>query len=160
LNFKSSKGVIDVAAIIDVAKYILELRERETTMKLEKLAFYSQAYSLASCGKPLFEADFQAWANGPVAPELFKEHRGFFSITPDEISGNSDNLTVEEKKRIDYIVTEFGELTGNQLSRKTHNEKPWVEARGSLSPTARSQKVISKESIRSFYSRNPKTLGL
>lgn len=36
-----------MANIISVAKYILEQRGAMTTMKLQKLCYYSQAWSLA-----------------------------------------------------------------------------------------------------------------
>ena len=45
-------------------------------MKLQKLVYYCQAWSLAWDDKPLFDEDFEAWANHPVCPELFKHHKG------------------------------------------------------------------------------------
>ena len=68
--------------IIDVATYILERTDTVTTMKLQKLAFYSQAQHLAQYGSPLFPEAFQAWRGGPVAPELYALHRGKFLIRP------------------------------------------------------------------------------
>ena len=65
-----------MARIDDVAAYILENLGSVSTMKLQKLAFYSQAYYLVEFGAPLFSEKFEAWANGPVAPELFRKHRG------------------------------------------------------------------------------------
>ena len=55
-----------MATVLDVAKYVLEHNGRMTTMKLEKLVYYCQAWSLGWDEVPLFEEDFQAWANGPV----------------------------------------------------------------------------------------------
>lgn len=43
-----------------------------TTMKLEKLTYYCQAWSLAWDDVPLFDEEFEAWANGPVCPQLFE----------------------------------------------------------------------------------------
>ena len=50
--------------IIRVANYILQKVGSTTTMKLEKLVYYCQAWSLAWDDKPLFDEDFEAWANG------------------------------------------------------------------------------------------------
>ncbi|WEV67364.1 DUF4065 domain-containing protein [Bifidobacterium sp. ESL0769] len=149
-----------MADIVDVAKHILERCGRETTMKLQKLAFYSQAYSLASSGKPLFESDFEAWANGPAAPDLFRQHRGYFSITAKDFPGNSGNLTATERRQTGFIIAQFDRMSGNELSRKTHSEAPWKTARGGLPPTARSKTIISKDSIRTFYSQNPSALNM
>lgn len=66
-------------SVVDVAAFILDEYGTMTTMKLQKLAYYSQAYCLSPNG-PLFEEDFQAWMNGPVVPELYREHRGRFLI--------------------------------------------------------------------------------
>ena len=69
-----------MAHVVDVAAYILEDLGSVSTMKLQKLAFYSQAYYLAEHGATLFPEAFEAWANGPVAPDLFRRHRGEFVI--------------------------------------------------------------------------------
>lgn len=69
-------------SVVDVATYILERTDTITTMKLQKLAFYSQAQHLAQYGVQLFPEDFQAWRGGPVVPELYALHRGKFLIRP------------------------------------------------------------------------------
>ena len=58
--------------IIDVATYILERTGTVTTMKLQKLAFYSQAQHLAQYGSSLFPEDFEAWRGGPVVPRALR----------------------------------------------------------------------------------------
>ncbi|WP_412693926.1 type II toxin-antitoxin system antitoxin SocA domain-containing protein [Clostridium sp. AF22-10] len=64
-----------MANVFDTAKYILEKSGSMSTMKLQKLCYYSQAWALVWDDAPLFNEDFQAWANGPVCPELFIKHR-------------------------------------------------------------------------------------
>ena len=70
-----------MAHVVDVAAYILECLGSVSTMKLQKLTFYSQAYYLVEHGTPLFPEEFEAWANGPVAPDLFKRHKGEFVVS-------------------------------------------------------------------------------
>jgi uncharacterized phage-associated protein len=41
-----------------------------SNLKLQKLCYYAQAWSLALRGKPLFPERIEAWAQGPVVPEL------------------------------------------------------------------------------------------
>ena len=55
-----------MANVFDVAKYILQRTGKISTWKLQKLCYYSQAWTLAWTGKPLFEEEFEAWRNGPV----------------------------------------------------------------------------------------------
>ena len=52
-----------------------------STMKLQKLCYYSQAWALVWDDAPLFNEDFQAWANGPVCPELFYKAQGNYSAS-------------------------------------------------------------------------------
>ena len=92
-------------------------------MKLQKLAFYSQAQHLAQYGASLFPDDFEAWRAGPVAPELYALHRSMFLIRPGElVSGDSSALTDAERALIDSVCSALGSLTGAELSERTHLE--------------------------------------
>ena len=73
-----------MATVFDAAKYILEQRGRLSTMKLQKLCYYSQAWSLVWDDAPLFEEEFEAWANGPVCRVLYEYSRGKFSVDASE----------------------------------------------------------------------------
>jgi len=68
-------------SVYDVAKYILDKLGMITTMKLQKLVYYSQAWSLVWDEAPLYEEEIQAWSNGPVIPKLYYYHRGNYYIT-------------------------------------------------------------------------------
>ena len=65
-----------MASVQDVAAYILEKQGGMTAMKLEKLVYYSQSWSLVWDEKPLFGEDIQAWANGPVMYALTEGQPG------------------------------------------------------------------------------------
>ena len=60
------------ANVNDVAAAMVECGEGITTMRLEKLAYYCQAWHLASTLQPLFSAEIQASRDGPVVRELFR----------------------------------------------------------------------------------------
>ena len=62
-----------MADVFDVAKYILEKQGSMTTMKLQKLVYYSQAWSIVWDEKPIFAERIEAWASGPVVRELWKD---------------------------------------------------------------------------------------
>lgn len=53
-----------------------------SAMKLHRLLYYSQAWHLAWEGKPLFDDEIQAWANGPVVASIYELHRGEFIVEP------------------------------------------------------------------------------
>lgn len=83
--------------VFDVAKHILHELGATQAWKLHKLAYYCQAWSLAWDDEPLFEEDFQAWANGPVCPELFRKHSGMYRVREEDIEGDIDGFTQSQR---------------------------------------------------------------
>src|SRR5271170_6235706 len=65
----------------DVAAYILQKCGPMTAMKLQKLVYYCQAWSLVWDESPLFNEPIEAWANGPVVPSLFSKLQGTYIVT-------------------------------------------------------------------------------
>lgn len=140
-----------MADVFDVASYILGQMGSVSSWKLQKLCYYSQAWSMAWTGKPLFNEEFEAWANGPVCPELFHMHRGRFTITPQSIFGHPGNLTDDERDSINVVIKDYGNLEPYELRELTHQEDPWRIARGDIPEDARSNNVITKESMGEYY---------
>ena len=140
-----------MATVFDVAKYILQKRGRLSTMKLQKLCYYAQAWSLVWNDAPLFDEDFEAWANGPVCPELFAFSKGEFSVDSDEMKGNIEHLSKKMKKSINKVLEYYGGKNAQWLSQLTHMEDPWIEARDGLPQGAKCNAVISKESMAMYY---------
>ena len=116
-----------MATIYDVAKYILDKKGQLTTMKLQKLLYYTQAWTLAWDDKPLFDEEFEAWANGPVCRELYNLHKGVFELS-DISKGNKDNLKPAEVDNIDIVLDTYGDKAPHWLSELTHKEAPWKVA--------------------------------
>lgn len=134
----------------DVAAYILQKQGRMSTMKLQKLCYYSQGWSLAWDGVPLFADEISAWANGPVIFNLFDQHRGRFTVE-DWPYGDPRNLDSDQIETIDAVLASYGDLTGQQLSDMTHDERPWLEARDGLKPGARSQRSVEPDVMQDFF---------
>ena len=141
-----------MANVFDVAKYILDSIGGEiSTMKLQKLCYYAQAWTLVWDDKPLFEEDFEAWMNGPVCRELFNIHKGCFAVSSDIIPNKklTNTLTQNQISNIDRVVDFYGEKTGGWLSELTHKEDPWKNV---WSLSNKNNVIISKESIKNYYS--------
>ena len=88
-----------MASVFDVAAYILERRGRMTAMKLQKLVYYSQAWSLVWDGRPLFDDEVQAWVNGPVVYDLFKAHQGMFEIERADLGHGNSHVSMQRPPR-------------------------------------------------------------
>ena len=100
-----------------------------STMKLQKLCYYAQAWSLVWDDEPLFEEDFQAWANGPVCPELFFKTQGKYSVGPEDETGGDEDLTDNQKDTINEVLNYYGKHNAQWLSQLSHMEDPWKSAR-------------------------------
>jgi uncharacterized phage-associated protein len=140
-----------MATACDVAAYILRSQGAMTAMKLQKLVYYSQAWHLVWDERPLFADQIQAWANGPVVPILYREHRGRFRLGPGDVQGDPDALDDDERETVDAVVDGYGRLAAHQLSELSHRERPWKEARRGLSAGERGSAEITHEAMAEYY---------
>lgn len=140
-----------MANVFDVAKYVLEKQGTMSTMKLQKLCYYAQAWSLVWDDAPLFDEEFEAWANGPVCRELFFKTKGQFSVSVADETGGENNLTDNEKDTIDQVLEHYGDKNAQWLSQLTHMEDPWNKARVGIPAGAGCNHIITKESMAIYY---------
>lgn len=140
---------------LDVANWFIASIDRDagdsiTPLKVQKLIYYAQAWSLALRGEELFTEDMQAWAHGPVAPTVYQEFKDFVwnSLPPPD---ESPEISDEVDEHLQSILHAYGTIGAKQLERMTHNEEPWIRARGDLPPEARSSSIISKDHMAEFY---------
>lgn len=139
-----------MANVFDVARYILKKEGKMSTMKLQKLCYYAQAWSLV-WDDELFPEEFQAWANGPVCYELFRATQGKYSVTEDDEPAGEGNLTPEQIDTIDRVLAYYAPHDAQWLSRLSHMEDPWNEAWKGLPLGVGTDRVISKESMAMYY---------
>lgn len=139
-----------MASVLDVAAYILDKTGSMTAMKLQKLAYYSQAWHLVWEERPLFPERVQAWANGPVIYELYKVHRRQFMVNTVP-GGNKDLLSPDETSSIDAVLSTYAPFTAQQLSELTHREEPWRQARADVPDGRRSQNEITPGMMFEYY---------
>lgn len=90
-----------MTTVCDVAAYILKRAGPMTAWKLQKLVYYSQAWSLVWDERPMFQEPIQAWANGPVCPALYNKHRGHFMVG--EVAGNPDALDAMAQETVEAV---------------------------------------------------------
>lgn len=146
---KEGKGV---HSIFDVAGYILKKQGPVTAMKLQKLCYYSQAWSLVWDDKPLFHEDFEAWTNGPVCRKLFAIHRGEYIVNEISVKyAGIESFSSEEIQTIDAVLNHYGDKDPQWLSTLTHLEKPWNQARSGYAEGENCTEVITKKSMKEYY---------
>jgi uncharacterized phage-associated protein len=143
---------VDMNKVLQVANYILSNAGPMSAMKLQKLVYYSQAWSLALNGQVLFDSEIQAWAFGPVSPTLFKKHGGNRDLTKKFLEEEGiDKLNEREMTTIDKVINTYNKFDGDQLSNLTHSETPWINAREGLANLERGNREITHASMKAFY---------
>lgn len=143
-----------MASVDDVAVYILRKQGPMTAMKLQKLAYYAQAWSLVWDEAILFPQRIEAWANGPVVPDLYRQHKGRFEVSADDFpAGDPSALTGAERETVDAVLDFYGPRSAHELSELTHREAPWRQTRlrAGLPPGARGTAEISLEDMFEYY---------
>lgn len=143
-----------MATALDVATYLLEKLGPMTAMKLQKLVYYCQAWSLVWDERPMFDDPIEAWLNGPVVPKLYEMHRGRFMIECSDLKakgGNPDALNDDAKATADQVIKGYGDKSAQWLSDLTHKEAPWRLARAGLGDDERGSSQITLVSMEEYY---------
>jgi uncharacterized phage-associated protein len=142
-----------------VAEYFIDKANKEkrpiTNKKLQKLVYYSQAWSLVLNNKKLFNEKIEAWIHGPAIKSVYMEYKSFgFNPIQKEVDCELlKNLSSESKKLLNNIWSVYGGLDAGYLELLTHNEMPWKEAREGLQSSEKSENEISLKRIKEFYSK-------
>jgi uncharacterized phage-associated protein len=143
-----------MANVFDVAALILARAGEMTAWKLQKLVYYAQAWSLVWDERPIFDSRIEAWANGPVCPDLYNQHRGQFLVSKIAV-GNPGNLKADEAETVEAVLKYYGDKSAQFLSDLTHSEAPWKNARGELPPGVTCNNEITHEAMAQFYESLP-----
>ena len=141
-----------MASVHDVASAVLSRMGAITSMKLQKLIYYCQAWHLSRTGAPLFAERIEAWRQGPVVPAVFRDHGGQYSVDSWP-RGNPDALTEDETRTLGWVLSKYGSFSAESLSEMTHLELPWRVARGLCRPDEHCSTEITQEQLKHYYSR-------
>lgn len=129
----------------DVAR---ELRRRVPAgaLALQKLLYYCQGWHVAWTGRPMFRETIEAWENGPVVADLWRDEARGRTPPP------AQDLDPEMEAALEYVVSQYGRRTGKSLMEATHEEPPWMEA------TSGGQVLnmpITHDALTSYFGTNP-----
>ena len=149
----SDENVNFVPDVIDIANYILEVSREEAEdneyelishMKLQKLVYFCQGYSLALYGKPLFTENIEAWGHGPVCPKLYHLLKGYGS-SPITATVDPEKILLHEHEKflIRMVYNFYGQYSASRLRKITHEYGPWKDTPSST--------VISLESMALYF---------
>lgn len=138
-----------------VARYILWRADDITPLALQKLLYYAQAFFYALFGEILFPDPCQAWARGPVYPDIYYKYKDYgynpIDKPTEQFRESFNELTTREISLLNAVIDIFGAYSGSVLRDITHKERPWLEARGNLLPGDRSCTVIDQNEINAYF---------
>jgi uncharacterized phage-associated protein len=141
-----------MASAFDVAVYLLskaDIGEGDgmTHLKLQKLLYYCQGFSIVLLAKPLFANVIEAWPHGPVVVDVYHQFKQYDDgiIVQPYPQGNASMLTEEEKSMIDDVYEVYGGYSASRLRNLTHNEKPWIDAENKI------DKTITHQAMADFF---------
>ncbi len=144
---------------IDIANwFICDLNNKTgasvTNLKLQKLLYYAQAWTIVFFNKALFDEDFQAWAYGPVLTSIYYNFKDLGNnVIPAGRHKVPDLENTEIEELLKEVLSVYGDKSGYHLIELTHNEKPWIEARGNLSSEEKCNSIIKKTTMKTFYQK-------
>jgi uncharacterized phage-associated protein len=141
-----------------LSKYILKKSGQMNAIKLQKTMFFVEAFHLAIFNKSLVGESFEAWVNGPVLRSVYNEYKSqskaSYIISIPEFEEVIFWRKFENPKQlyiIDKVIEYFNRFGSQQLSESSHRHLPWKEAREGLGTNDKSDKPMSKDSIRKYY---------
>lgn len=123
-----------------------------SNLKLQKLLYYCEAWSLALENESLFPDDIEAWVHGPVVSSVFHRYKDYrWAPIPEPKTNPTSDKEIRE--HVGAVLEAYGKFPAFQLERLTHSEKPWMDARKGLEPDMPSRQTIDRNTMKEFYSR-------
>ncbi len=148
--------------VTTLSGYVLKYFGPMSHLKLQKLLYYCQAYHLAYFEDYLFEEDFEAWVHGPVCRNVYDVLKGksvlYSDVTYSEYDFDVDNelkssISSDQFNVINDVLNTLSKWTGSELENATHDESPWLIARGNLAPNQPCTSIIDKKQMEDFYKK-------
>ncbi|HDY7656851.1 TPA: SocA family protein [Vibrio vulnificus] len=139
----------------DIANWFINYFDQEsgdviTHLKVQKLLYYAEAWTQLLLDRELFKEDMEAWAHGPVVRSVYNAFRGN-SWDPLQATREAISIDSEVENVLLQVVESYGEASAKTLERMTHNDEPWIAARGDAAPEERCNTVISKAHIKQYF---------
>ena len=132
-----------------------------SNLKMQKLCYLAQSWSLALLGRPLFDDAIQAWGLGPAIPPLFRRFKPYLLGALDVYKLRTDpskKLDAEELELLDWVWKKYGRYSGSDLEDITCGQAPWKEAYGDTEPPFRSEEEVTQASMKAYFLAEAKKL--
>ncbi len=135
----------------DVSNYILSLVEPDSgelisNLKMQKLLYYVQGFTLAMLDSPMFSEEIQHWTHGPVVPEAYHAFKNYNTSgipTPSHLDFSM--FSDKQMETMNDVYNVYGQYSAWKLRQLTHEELPWT--------CTKDNEVISHSLMKDFFKR-------
>ncbi len=130
-----------------------QLQKPITNKKIQKLAYYAQAWCLVfNDGKNLFDDPIEAWMHGPAIRSLWHKYKKY-GYNPITKTPQTPNLDADTTSLLEEIWRVYGKYDAEYLESLTHSEDPWRKAREGLEVDESSSIVIKNSDMKQYYAQ-------
>ena len=164
---KTKSKTKKIYEVLDVARFVINYGNEHdmfiSNLKLQKILYFIQLQFLLNDQKrPCFAENIEAWAFGPVVPEVFREFKGYMSFEIPPVKTYWDlshglwyaekkeyvtKISPEDQKTIIAVVEKCHRYSNTELGNIACNQTPWMQAKG------KKNTVISVNSMIEFLSK-------
>ena len=124
-----------------------------THLALQKLLYFSQAWSYVLNDEWLFEDDCEAWAHGAVYHNVYDEFKKFkYNALP--VVDKEIDLSTKEIEVLEFVKEYYFDVyTAKTLENICHLEEPYKTVRKNYTERTRSGDIIKKTMICDYYTQ-------
>lgn len=138
---------------LDIASLFIQLSngidDTIDNLKLNKLLYYAQGWSLARYGIPLFDDKIEAWDYGPVVDDVYHTYKVCKRnpIQEPAYEFDEDKLSSDELDLITNVYSNYGRFTSVALTNMTHEkDTPWSQVY-----VPRKNNEITKKMMKEYF---------
>lgn len=134
----------------DIANYFLTIVDRDdagdalTNLKIQKLLYYAQGFSLALNRRALFGEKIVRWNLGPVVVEVYESLKNYGA---DAIPAPKDFdpaiIDADDRELLNEVFEVYGQFSAAALVNMTHEESPWR--------TTKDREEIDHKKLQNFF---------
>lgn len=134
-------------------------------MKMQKLVYLAQGYSLALFDRPIIDELFEAWKFGPVVPSLYQECKKYkYGCIPEYLRDYNNAyfekipasvpVEAEVNQIIDFVWSTYGHIKATELSDWTHEKGgPWDTVISGNNGVIYRNQDIDNQLIKEYFQR-------
>lgn len=133
---------------------------RITHLALQKMLYFSQAWSSVFNDELLFGENCEAWAHGAVYRDVYNKFKGF-KYNPLPYVDVEVKLPAEEVEVLEFVWKYYFEVYAPKtLEHICHLEMPYKLARENHEELERCENIIDKSTVREYYKRIAKEYNI